>query len=358
MLPPVEEMIRAYQSSDQSYDGLFFVAVRTTGIFCRPSCPARKPYPRNVEFFATPQEALNAGYRPCKRCHPMETNGQIPAWATQLLQQLDQQPAERLRDTDLRARGLDPVAVRRFFLKQYGMTFQAYARARRLGQAFAALRQGAELDDVALDAGYESFSGFREAFGRVFGQPPGKSRQGDYLTLTWLESPLGPLIAGATPDAICFLEFSDRRLLENQLMTLQKHFGCGLVPGQTALLEQLSAEIKEYFTGQRTNFTLPLAYPGTPFQEQVWRALQRIPYGETLTYQTLAHQLGLPHGQRAVGQANGLNRIAILIPCHRVVNTQGQLSGYGGGLWRKQWLLSLERSEQPVYMRQSELTQS
>src|SRR5450432_4735345 len=140
-LPPIEEMISAYQASDASYDGIFFLGVRTTGIFCRPSCHARKPFPKNVEFFATAQEALFAGYRPCKRCHPLEMTGQLPEWATGLMHDVERDPALRLKDEDLRVRGLDPVAVRRFFLRRYGLTFQAYTRTRRLGQAFEAIQQ-------------------------------------------------------------------------------------------------------------------------------------------------------------------------------------------------------------------------
>src|SRR3954468_20328169 len=173
-LPPIEEMIRAYQASDASYDGIFYLGVRTTGIFCCPSCSARKPYPKNVEFFATAQEAIFAGYRACKRCHPLEISGQLPEWADRLLHDLESDPALRLKDEDLRVRGLDPASVRRFFLKRYGQTFQAYTRAHRLGKAFAPTQNGGEIDDVALGYGYESPSGFRDAFSRLFGQAPGQ----------------------------------------------------------------------------------------------------------------------------------------------------------------------------------------
>src|SRR5829696_6957415 len=149
-LPSIEEMIRAYQASDTGYNGVFYVAVRTTGIFCLPSCAARKPYPKNVEFFATTEEALFAGYRPCKRCRPLEKLGQLPEWANILLRDVEADAGLRLKDEDLRARGLDPASVRRFFLKRYGQTFQAYTRAKRLGKAFEAIKEGAELDDVAL----------------------------------------------------------------------------------------------------------------------------------------------------------------------------------------------------------------
>jgi AraC family transcriptional regulator of adaptative response/methylated-DNA-[protein]-cysteine methyltransferase len=344
-LPPLDVMERAYLEKDESYDGIFFLAVRTTGIFCRPSCSARKPLPENVEYFATTKEALFAGYRPCKRCHPLEVNGALPAWADQLLHDIEESPTLRIKDADLEERGLNPATVRRFFEKRFGMTFQAYARARRLGKAFEAIRHGGDLDDAALDYGFESFSGFREAFGKLFGQPPGKSRNSDCMMVDWVESPMGPLVAAATSEAVCMLEFTDRRMLEAQFTTLQKRFQRAIVPGTNKHLAQLKQELALYFEGKLQTFSVPLTYLGTPFQEKVWTGLLTIPYGETRTYQELANELGVPNGQRAVGRANGQNRIAIVIPCHRVINEHGELSGYGGGLWRKRLLLNLERGE-------------
>lgn len=343
MLPPIEEMQRAYQTRDAAYDGVFFLGVRTTGIFCRPSCSARKPLPKNVEYFATVKEALLAGYRPCKRCRPLEIHNDLPPWAAQLLKDIEANPSQRIREADLRERGLDPMTVRRFFRKTYGMTFQAYARARRLGHAFEAIKLGADLDDVVFETGYESHSGFREAFARTFGYPPGQSQNGECIRVTWLESPLGPLVAGATDNGICLLEFTDRRMLEGQFETLRRYFKCALVPGLNDHLALLKEELARYFSGELKQFTVKLVYPGTPFQQNVWSELLRIPYGETRTYQDLAQALGIPDAQRAVGHANGLNRIAIVIPCHRVINKGGALGGYGGGLWRKQMLLKLER---------------
>jgi AraC family transcriptional regulator of adaptative response/methylated-DNA-[protein]-cysteine methyltransferase len=347
-LPPIDEMIRAYQASDASYDGVFFLGVRTTGIFCRPSCRARKPFPKNVEFFATAQEAVFAGYRPCKRCRPTEISGQLPEWASDLLGAVERDPSLRLKDEDLRARGLEPASVRRFFLKRYGLTFHAYTRAKRLGKAFEALQNGAKLDDVALGYGYDSHSGFREAFARLFGQAPGQSRNGACILVSWIDTPLGPIVAGATNDGICLLEFTDRQILEQQFAALQKWFACPIIPGQNEHLLQLQAELGQYFAGERQRFDVSVVYPGTPFQRSVWDHLLQIPFGETRAYQEVAETLGVPNAQRAVGHANGLNRIAIVIPCHRVVNKHGKLGGYGGGLWRKQHLLDLEKSMQPV----------
>jgi AraC family transcriptional regulator of adaptative response/methylated-DNA-[protein]-cysteine methyltransferase len=223
------------------------------------------------------------------------------------------------------------------------MTFHAYCRGRRMSQALEQIRLGVNLADVALGNGYESHSGFREAFVRTFGQPPGKSRESDCIVIAWLESPLGPLVAGATAQGVCLLEFTDRRMLEKQLAALRKLFACAVVPGQNEHLDRLKDELARYFAGSLRQFTTSLLYPGTPFQQRVWEELRRIPYGETCSYEGLAARLGLPGAQRAVGRANGLNRVAIVIPCHRVVRKSGELGGYGGGLWRKQFLLNLER---------------
>jgi AraC family transcriptional regulator of adaptative response/methylated-DNA-[protein]-cysteine methyltransferase len=343
VLLSADEMIRAYQASDSTYDGVFYLGVRTTGIFCRPSCPARKPQPRNVEFFITPDDAARAGYRPCKRCQPTQTIDRVPAWARALIAAIDADPSARITDDVLRARGLDPAAVRRCFLRHYGVTFHAYARARRLGKALTALRGGADLDDAALGYGYESHSGFREAFGRLFGDAPGRIRGGDCIMTELIETPLGELVAGANAAGVCLLEFPDEGRLKMQIAALRRHLNAPIVPGQNAHLTRLRLELDEYFAGRREAFTTPLVIAGTPFQRRVWDGLRAIPYGETRTYSDLAAALGDPSAQRAVGSANGSNRIAILVPCHRVVAAGGEMGGYGGGVWRKKRLLDLEQ---------------
>src|SRR5262245_40484667 len=196
-MPPVVEMERAYLNGDATYNGLFFLGVRTTGIFCRPTCVARKPLPKNVEYFSTAQAALIAGYRPCKRCRPLESDDE-PGWASELLAEVEENPSSRITESDLRARGIDPATVRRYFQRQYGMTFQAFTRARRLSSAFQQIRQGSTIDDAALESGYDSHSGFRDAFMRMFGDTPHTGPQGDCVFLSWIRSPLGPLVAGAT----------------------------------------------------------------------------------------------------------------------------------------------------------------
>src|SRR5688572_5620948 len=239
LLPPRSAMVRAFTRRDASFDGIFFTAVKTTGVFCRPNCPARTPRAENVDFFATAREALFAGFRPCKRCRPLAATGSAPEWLAPLLDAVDREPERRFRDRDLRALGLDPVRVRRWFSKEQGMTFQAYSRARRLGRAFTALKVGRKLDHVALDHGFESHSGFRDAFAKWFGAPPGRARRGDCITFAWIESPLGPLVAAAVDEGICLLEFSDRRMLEAQLATLKRRIDRPAVPGEHPHLVQL-----------------------------------------------------------------------------------------------------------------------
>jgi AraC family transcriptional regulator of adaptative response/methylated-DNA-[protein]-cysteine methyltransferase len=341
-LPSRAEMIGATERRDASYDGVFFAAVRTTRIFCRPSCPARKPKRENVEFFRTAQEALLAGYRACLRCRPLEPPGEAPAWLRPLLADIESDPARRWKDEDLRERGLDPVRVRRWFKEEHGMTFLAYNRARRLGLALGHIRNGADASTPAWDHGYDSLSGFRDAFAKVVGDAPGRSRNARQVVFTRVLTPVGPLLAGATDEAVVLLEFMDRRMLETQLRAVCTRLDCVATPGTSPLLEWLERELAEYFDGVLRSFTVPLDPPGSEFQHTVWKGLQRIPYGETRSYKAQATALGRPEAVRAVARANGDNRIAIVIPCHRVIGEDGRLVGYGGGLWRKQFLLDHE----------------
>jgi AraC family transcriptional regulator of adaptative response/methylated-DNA-[protein]-cysteine methyltransferase len=251
----------------------------------------------------------------------------------------------RLHAGDLQAMGIDPARARRWFLKQYGMTFQAYQRARRLGMALHQIRQGRGVTNVALRSGYGSTSGFHDAFRKTFGRTPGASKAADCVVTKMVESPIGPLIIGANSEAVCLLEFTDRRMLEKQMATLRKRFACPVVPGHNQHLAKLEKELGDYFAGRLKKFTVALDFRGTPFQMKVWEGLLKIPYGKTWSYAELASKVGHEGAQRAVGTANGANRIAIVIPCHRVVNTGGKLGGYGGGLWRKQFLLDLERGQ-------------
>ncbi len=335
-------MMRAFMTRDADYDGVFFTAVSTTGIFCRPTCPARKPRPENVAFFADARAALSAGYRPCRRCRPTALAGAPPPELAALLAALDRDPTQRITDDALRARGIHPDRARRWFLEHHGVTFHAYARSRRLGAALGALQRGASVARVAFDHGYDSLSAFNEAFRKELGGAPRTQRERPVVCLRRVPTPLGAMLAGATETGLVLLEFDDRRGLEGQLGALVRRVGCAFVPGQNALLSRLEVELERYFDGDPTPFSVPLELSGSPFQRTVWTALGQIGRGQTTSYGELARRIGVPRAVRAVARANGHNRIAILVPCHRVIGKDGALTGYGGGLWRKQRLLELE----------------
>ncbi|HHH11788.1 MAG TPA: bifunctional transcriptional activator/DNA repair protein Ada [Sorangium sp.] len=335
-------MLRVFYARDSGYEGVFMVAVRTTGIFCRPSCSARKPKPENVTFFATSREALLAGYRPCLRCCPLQAQGSAPEWLKPLLAHVEKQPTRRWTDADIRALKVAPERVRRWFQKHHDMTFHGYLRARRLGQALGHIKRGAAVLPTALEHGYRSLSGFNDAFQKLLGAPPTRAKHDTRLFAQRITTPLGPMLACVSDSALCLLEFVDRRGLERQLRTLRRRLSCRLVLGRAPLIERLVVELAQYFAGTRRAFTIELELAGTPFQQQVWRQLVTIPCGETRSYGGIARSLGRPTASRAVARANGDNRIALLVPCHRVIGSNGHLTGYAGGLWRKQRLLELE----------------
>ena len=337
-------MYRALTRRDSAYEGVFFVGVKTTGIFCRPTCRAKKPQAKNVEFFASTAEALHGGYRPCRLCRPLDRVPAPPPVVTQLLQAVDADPTRRLTDKDLAAMGVDPSTARRRFRACYGLTFQAYQRARRLGVALREVRAGRPVIDAQLDGGYESTSGFRGAFLRLFGKPPRGARADDCLLARRFGTPLGQMLVLADRQGLRLLEFVDRRGLENEIGRLRRRLQCAVVPGTNATLEAVEGQLRRYFAGESFEFDLPLAPVGSAFQQEVWAALRRIPAGKTRSYAEIAAEIGQPGAQRAVGRANGSNVIAIVIPCHRVIGANGSLSGYGGGVWRKQRLLDYERA--------------
>ncbi len=224
------------------------------------------------------------------------------------------------------------------------MTFQAFHRMRRMGSALEELRTGSRELAVGLAHGFESSSGFRDAFERLFGTTPGRSAHLATIRIARLETPLGPMVGGATEDGLCFLEFADRRAFATQAAALRKRLNAVMAPGTNAHLIQVRRELHEYFAGRLRTFAVPLALHGTGFQAKVWNALCEIPYGETRSYEEIARAIGMPGAYRAVGRTNGANRIPIVVPCHRVIGNDGKLTGYGGGLWRKKWLLDHERN--------------
>ncbi|MBN2010591.1 methylated-DNA--[protein]-cysteine S-methyltransferase [candidate division KSB1 bacterium] len=335
-------MYKALVEKDSGFEGIFFVGVKSTGIFCRPTCTARKPKQENCEFFASTKEALLNGYRPCKKCSPMGHDGHAPDWLRPLLQQIEEQPDIRLKDSDLVRQGIDPNRVRRWFKKHHSMTFQAYQRTLRISKAFGRIKHGDSVIEAAYESGYESLSGFTDSFKKMTGFSPNKSPHKRLITFTRILTPLGPMLAGATESGICLLEFVDRRMLETQLIRVKKIFDAELLPGTNPHFADLSTQLNEYFNGRRQEFSIPLLIDGTDFQQSVWKGLHQIPYGSTRSYKEQATILGNPRAVRAVARANGDNRIAIIIPCHRVIGSSGELVGYGGGLWRKRYLLELE----------------
>ena len=344
-LPPRAEMVRALEARDASYDGIFLVAVRTTGIFCRPSCrPPRPPKSGNVEFFATVSQCLFAGYRPCRLCAPAVAPGTPPAWLTRLVAEIDADPARRFTTDELRARDLSAERVRRAFLATYGVTFAAWCRARRLAEAFTALRRGESAASASVDGGFESESGFRAAFAGAFGASPRDAAGLAPIHVRRIETPIGAFLAGASARGIALFEFADRRLLERNVAAVRRRLGGPLLPGPSPHLDRLDNEVRAYFAGTRRAFDVPLDPQGSPFERSVWAELLRIPFGTTRSYTDVATALGRPTATRAVARANGANRIAVLIPCHRVIGADGELTGYGGGLWRKRLLLELERT--------------
>ena len=342
MSPQDRRFYAALSQRNPAYDGVFYVGVRTTGVFCRPTCPARPPKREHCEFFTDPQAALRARYRPCRRCRPLAPPAAAPTLVRRLVEAVEREPERRWRESDLAALSIHASTARRQFRRRFGMTFVQYARARRMEGALKAIRAGGRVIAAQLEAGYESGSGFREAFARLLGSPPAK-RAARALAAAWIDTPLGPMVAVADDSVLHFLEFADRRGLDQQLARLRRRTGAAILPGRTPPIVQLEAELSRYFAGQQATFRTPRSRLATPFQRAVWDALCAIPAGQTRSYGALAAAAGKPSAVRAAGTANGANPFAIIVPCHRAIGADGSLTGYGGGLHRKRWLLEHER---------------
>ncbi len=341
--PLTDIYYRALLEKDSRYEGTFIVGVKTTGIFCRPTCTARKPKKENVEFYKNTKEAILKGYRPCKVCRPLEKPNETPRFIKSLLEEIAADPSKKLKDWDLKQRGIEPHTIRRWFMKNHGITFHAYQRMCRINTAFKRIQAGETVTATAYESGFESISGFAESFASVFGVAPSKSKHQQLIDFARIETPLGTMVACAVAQGICLLEFTDRKMLETELKSLAKTLNASIVQGSNPHFDQLKAELDEYFAGKRTRFDVPLFTPGSSFQNEVWAALQQIGYGSTRSYTQQAAAIRKPQAIRAVANANGMNRISILIPCHRVIGADGSLTGYGGGLWRKKWLLEHEK---------------
>ena len=343
-LPDDETLYAALLARDVAWDGRAWVGVSSTGVFCRLTCPARKPKAENCTFFETIGGAIEAGYRPCKRCYPMAPAAEGEPAVKALLIVLEEDPARRWTEDDIAAMGFDLSTVRRAFKRHFGMTFLEMARLSRLRAGATELVGGARVIEAQMEAGYTSASAFRAAFSGWMGLPPAAFVKDARLRADWIETPMGAMVAVSSESALHLLEFTERRALPAELAALRKDAKGSLGFGRFAPTDQIEREMTEFMAGRSAQFTTPLAPLGTPFTQAVWRALRQIPAGQTRSYSQLARDMGRPETTRAVARANGANPIAIAIPCHRVLGADGSLTGYGGGLWRKQKLIELERS--------------
>ncbi|MFW2570904.1 bifunctional transcriptional activator/DNA repair enzyme AdaA [Legionella sp. 29fVS95] len=346
-----EKKIEYYQAllnKNTEYEGVFYVAVTTTGVFCRPTCPARKPKFEHCEFYETAQQALLASFRPCKRCLPLSHPNQVSTIIQKLVNAIEENPEKRWKNADFQALSIEAATARRQFKKRFGMTFVEYARARRIGMAVKQIRNGESVISTQISAGYESGSGFRDAFARIMGAAPAKHGHKNILKAAWLDTKLGPMLAIADENTLYLLEFIDRKGLEREVERLRKKTQSAIIPGSTAPLVSIQSELNAYFNGDLQLFDTPLNLLGSPFQKQVWDALAKIPPGETRSYADIAKIVDRPSAWRAVARANGSNQLAIVIPCHRVISSNGELSGYGGGVARKKWLIEHEKNTKAI----------
>jgi AraC family transcriptional regulator of adaptative response/methylated-DNA-[protein]-cysteine methyltransferase len=335
---------KALLEKKSEYEGLFYVGVKTTGIFCRPTCPAKKPKFENCEFFTTAKEALSASFRPCKRCKPLLNPNGISEVVKTLVDAVEKEPEKRWKDKDFRDLSIDATTARRQFKKRFGMTFVEYARSRRIGIAMKEIRNGNSIIETQITTGYESSSGFRDAFSKIMGVAPTQIKNKKILKASWLDTKLGPMLAIGDEKYLYLLEFVDRRGLEKEIERLRSRLKIAIIPGISKPIISIKNELNQYFSGTLKEFKTPIELVGSSFQQSVWKELRNIPLGVTKSYGEIARLLGKPSAFRAVANANGANQLAIIVPCHRVINTNGKLGGYAGGLSRKQWMLELEKN--------------
>jgi AraC family transcriptional regulator of adaptative response/methylated-DNA-[protein]-cysteine methyltransferase len=301
-------MMKAFYARDSSAEGIFLVGVRTTGIFCRPTCGARKPKPENISFYATSSGALHDGFRPCKLCKPLDSELPPPPLVIQLRDAVEADPTGRITEKELLDQGIEPSTARRQFRRYYGMTFQAYARARRMGLALKQVAAGGSVTDAQFAQGFESASGFRDAVQRIFGAPPKDAAQnGRLLYAERLTTPLGRMLAVADDEGLHILDFVDRRGLERKLLTLRARLKVTVVPGAHPVLRAVASQISEYFAGQRFHFDLPLSPTGSAWEKAAWEHLQSIPVGTTQSYGEMAAALGRKGASRAMGRRDELH---------------------------------------------------
>lgn len=334
-----DEAWAAFVARDRRYDGQVVGAVSSTRIYCRPSCPARRPRREHVRFFQSGSQAAAAGYRACLRCRPDEA-ARDEAAVARAKALLDATAAPLKLEQLAGAVGYAPHHFQRLFTRAVGVSPAAYSRARRLEAAERALEEKDSVTEAIYEAGYASPSRFYAETGERLGMTPSAWRnggEGETIRWTVAASSLGPLLVAVTERGICRLTFG-----EGQDALRRRFPRATLVEdGQAPLIEAALAAVADPARAH----DLPLDVSGSAFQQRVWAELARIPAGETRSYADIARAVGQPGAVRAVGTANGSNPVAVLVPCHRVVRSDGSLGGYAGGLDRKRQLLAAEGVE-------------
>ena len=340
-----EERWQAVKRRDSAFDGEFFFAVRTTGVYCRPSCASRPAKRENVSFFQNSAEAEKAGYRACKRCRPDKLGAPDPQIeavkrACERIEQAEDAP--KLAELAARA-GLSPYHFHRVFKTITGVTPKAYAAETRARRAADKLRTAETVTEAIYDAGFNSSSRFYENTDARLGMTPGAVRRGGAGILIRFavgQASLGAVLVAATDKGVCAIMLGDDP--EALVRDLQDRFPRAEFEGGDAEFERTVAQAVSLVEAPAQRLDLPLDIRGTAFQQRVWAALRAIPPGKTATYKEIARAIGRPTAVRAVAQACGANPLAVAIPCHRVVRTDGDLSGYRWGVERKRKLLDRE----------------
>jgi len=330
---------------DPRQDGRFVFAVRTTGIYCRPSCPSRRPRRDSVEFFADPQQAERAGYRACLRCKPTEISAQAQAVAR--ARQLLDEAEGGLTLAELSQRvGVSPFHLQRLFKRATGLSPREYRSARRIQHVKHGLRKGDDVTTAIYEAGFGSPSRLYENASQQLGMTPGAYRRaGAGMTIEYaiVPSPLGRLLVAATPRGLCAVRFGENATeMEREL---REEFRAAQIYRDDAALQPYLQPLLASLRGERVTVALPLDVRATAFQKKVWDALRQIPNGQTRSYTDVARAIGDPKAVRAVARACASNPVALAVPCHRVVRSDGQLAGYRWGIERKRKLLDQERHE-------------
>jgi AraC family transcriptional regulator, regulatory protein of adaptative response / methylated-DNA-[protein]-cysteine methyltransferase len=335
----------AIAARDPAADGAFVYAVTTTGVFCRPNCPSRRPSPANVRIFATPADAVRAGFRACLRCRPTEAS-QTPhaAAVAAACRQIEAAQTPPSLDTLAAAAGLSRFHFHRIFKSATGLTPKAYASAERARRARAELAGGASVTEAIYGAGFGSNGRFYAEAGERLGMPPRAWRNGGdggaKIRFAVGETSLGAILVAATDKGICAIDLGDDP--EKLVRGLQDRFPKAVLHGADPQFEALVAQVVGLVENPALGIDLPLDIAGSAFQERVWRALRAIPAGTTASYAEIAARIGAPGAARAVARACAANPAAIAIPCHRVVRTGGALCGYRWGVARKRALIARE----------------